>query len=48
MAPELHKGLQYYSSVDWWAIGIILYELTFGLNPFNLENKTISNNELKE
>ena len=36
MAPEILKGSSYNKSVDIWSIGIILYELLFGANPFNL------------
>ena len=36
MAPEILEGQHYNKSVDWWAIGIMLYELIFGCNPFNL------------
>lgn len=34
MAPELilHKGHSY--GVDWWAIGVLLYELLIGIDPF--------------
>lgn len=35
MAPEmLRKDAQYDRSVDWWALGILIYELSFGLTPF--------------
>lgn len=36
MAPELLAGGQYSYAIDWWAVGIILYELIFGRTPFNL------------
>jgi serine/threonine protein kinase len=36
MAPEILDGKNYNKSVDIWAIGIILYELLIGANPFNL------------
>ena len=34
LAPEviLHKGHGF--EVDWWALGVLLYELTAGYNPF--------------
>lgn len=36
MAPEITKKKGYGMAVDWWAVGIILYQLAFGANPFNL------------
>ncbi len=34
MAPELLDKKSYSSEIDIWALGIILYELCFGKNPF--------------
>ena len=48
MAPEILEGNSYNKSVDWWAVGIILYELIFGRNPFNLGNEDYSIQEFKE
>ena len=48
MAPEVLNGQQYNKSVDWWAIGIMLYELLFGRNPFNLEDEDQNVQEFKE
>jgi len=33
-APEMLKGLPYNSSVDWWAIGCVLYEMALGVAAF--------------
>ncbi|XP_041434046.1 serine/threonine-protein kinase N2-like [Xenopus laevis] len=33
-APELFRG-QYTRSVDWWALGVTIYELLTGIVPFN-------------
>jgi serine/threonine protein kinase len=30
MAPEVLSGRQYTKSVDWWSIGIMIYEMIFG------------------
>jgi serine/threonine kinase 32 len=30
MAPEMFISKPYRFSVDWWAVGIILYECTYG------------------
>ncbi|CAL4067792.1 unnamed protein product, partial [Meganyctiphanes norvegica] len=38
IAPEIIAGLPYGKSVDWWALGIVLYELVDGQPPFNGED----------
>lgn len=34
MAPEIIQNLSYDSSVDWWSLGIFIWELLTGLTPF--------------
>ncbi|KAL7676467.1 hypothetical protein ACOME3_002720 [Neoechinorhynchus agilis] len=34
MAPEILSGRGYTSSVDWWALGVLTYELHTGHGPF--------------
>lgn len=34
LAPEILSGHGQKKSADWWALGIIIYELIFGLPPF--------------
>ncbi|KAL3614816.1 Serine/threonine-protein kinase d6pkl2 [Castilleja foliolosa] len=34
LAPEIIKGEGHGSAVDWWTLGIFLYELFFGKTPF--------------
>ena len=39
MAPEVVKGNSYTYAVDYWSIGVCLYEFTFGKVPFGAEYK---------
>lgn len=34
LAPEIIRGSSYDKTVDWWALGILLYEMLHGLPPF--------------
>lgn len=34
MAPEIIMSRGYHCAVDWWAFGVLLYEMTAGLPPF--------------
>nr|AHZ63874.1 phototropin [Lycopodium deuterodensum] len=45
IAPEIINGAGHSSSVDWWALGILIYEMIFGYTPFRGKNrhKTFSN-----
>jgi serine/threonine protein kinase len=38
LAPEIIKGKGYSKSVDWWSLGILIYEMMVGLPPFYSEN----------
>ncbi|KAL8377382.1 hypothetical protein RB595_008185 [Gaeumannomyces hyphopodioides] len=38
LAPELLEGKGYDKAVDWWTLGVLLYEMLTGLPPFYDEN----------
>ena len=51
MSPEQLSGENYDKSIDWWAIGIMLYELLYGSNPYSNKSddkENLSNMEFKE
>lgn len=39
MAPEMLAKKGYDGSVDWWSLGIVAFELLFGMRPFRAETK---------
>jgi len=38
LAPEIITGAGHDKAVDWWSLGILLYELTVGIPPFYSQN----------
>ncbi|KAK2737210.1 serine/threonine protein kinase, AGC [Onygenales sp. PD_40] len=45
IAPEVIKGDGHTSAVDWWTLGILIYEMLFGTTPFKgkSRNSTFAN-----
>ena len=41
LAPEMVKKVGHGKAVDWWTLGIILYEMIAGIDPFNDEDPMI-------
>uniref|UniRef100_A0A672ICF8 non-specific serine/threonine protein kinase n=1 Tax=Salarias fasciatus TaxID=181472 RepID=A0A672ICF8_SALFA len=44
MAPEIIRG----KSVDWWSLGILMFELLTGASPFTLEGERNSQSEVSK
>ncbi|CAJ0908978.1 15517_t:CDS:2 [Entrophospora sp. SA101] len=40
MAPEILKKKGYLNSVDWWSLGVVMYELLFSKRPFRGKTNT--------
>ncbi|CAI9783474.1 unnamed protein product [Fraxinus pennsylvanica] len=48
VAPEVASGRSHGNSVDWWALGIFIYEMIYGRTPFaGASNETTLRNIIK-
>ncbi|KAL0615109.1 Rhodopsin kinase GRK1 [Plecturocebus cupreus] len=48
MAPELLRGEEYNFSVDYFALGVTLYEMIAARGPFRARGEKVENKELKQ
>ena len=39
MAPEIITGKGHGKDVDWWSVGILLFEMLTGMPPFNAKSR---------
>ena len=47
IAPEMLRGENYGSSVDWWALGVLSFEMMAGRSPFEINENMGDNPDLK-
>ncbi len=40
VCPEMVNGVHYTKEVDLWSVGVLAYQLLFGVAPFKAENKS--------
>ncbi|KAF9585196.1 hypothetical protein BGW38_003466 [Lunasporangiospora selenospora] len=49
MAPEILLRKGYFESVDWWSLGVVMFELLFGKRPFRgKSNELLTNSILRD
>jgi len=47
IAPEIIRNEEYNKQVDWWGVGILIYELMSGRAPFSHRNQLIMHKSIK-
>ena len=46
-APEIIKNTGHDRMVDWWAVGILIFEMLFGTSPFFNRNRQVLMSKIK-
>ena len=46
LAPEIIENKSYDRTVDWWALGIIIFEMLYGQLPFQHNNERVLYNQI--
>ena len=47
LAPEMVLGQGHDKTVDWWALGVLIYEMLIGVTPFFNRNKQMLFTKIK-
>jgi serine/threonine protein kinase len=47
LAPEMVQQSGHDKGVDWWALGVLIYEMLIGVTPFFNKNKNMLLNKIK-
>ncbi|KYQ88168.1 putative protein serine/threonine kinase [Tieghemostelium lacteum] len=45
-SPEMIQGKNYGKAVDWWAIGILMYDMLIGKPPFESKNRQVAQEKI--
>ena len=46
MSPEMLCNQKYGKSIDWWAMGVLLYQMMFGCLPYRMSKLNLNTSNL--